>query len=62
MKKKLEVPPGSPRWITEALLADTIRVWQPYYEKTLTEEDALEMLINVGNLLDVLGLTDKESS
>jgi hypothetical protein len=48
------VPPGAPDWITGELLAETIRVWQPDYEKTLTTEDALEILLNVGNLLDIL--------
>lgn len=33
---------------------DTLRVWQPRYKQLLKAEDALEILINVRNLLDVL--------
>jgi hypothetical protein len=48
------VPPGAPSWITPDLIADTLRVWQPYYRTPLTAEDALEMIMNVGQLFDVL--------
>jgi len=57
MKKSTTVPPGSPSWVTKELIAKTIRVWQPYYKEKLTEEDALEMLINVGQVFNALGLT-----
>jgi hypothetical protein len=48
------VPPGSPAWVTPKEIEDTLRVWQPYYQQLLTAIDALEMLINVRNLLDVM--------
>ena len=48
------VPPGAPPWVKPERIAETIRVWQPRYKKLLTPEDALEMLINVRALLDVL--------
>ncbi|MGB0768093.1 MAG: hypothetical protein ACPGYV_10320 [Phycisphaeraceae bacterium] len=44
----------APGWITDALIADTIQTWQPYYDEPLTEQDAIEMLVNVGRLLDLL--------
>ncbi len=47
------VPAGAPRWVTPELLADTLRVWQPYYG-SLTPQDALNIIVNVGNLFDVL--------
>lgn len=47
-------PPGSPKWITPEEIEDTLRVWQPRYKQLLTADDALEILINVRNLLDVL--------
>ena len=47
------VPAGAPRWVTPELLADTLHVWQPYYGN-LTSEDALAIILNVGNLFDVL--------
>ena len=49
----LAVPAGAPRWVTPELLADTLRVWQPYYGN-LTPQDALSIILNVGNLFDVL--------
>lgn len=48
------VPPGAPKWITPEKIEDTLRVWQPRYKQLLTADDALEILINVRNLLDVL--------
>ena len=49
----LALPAGAPRWVTPELLADTLRVWQPYYGE-LTSQDALTIIMNVGNLFDVL--------
>ena len=46
-------PAGTPRWVTPELLADTLRVWQPYYG-TLTPQDGLSIILNVSNLFDVL--------
>ena len=39
--------------MTPELLADTLRVWQPYYGN-LTPQDGLGMILNVSNLFDVL--------
>ena len=47
------VPAGAPRWVTPELLADTLRVWQPYYGN-LTPQDGLSIILNVSNLFDVL--------
>lgn len=49
------VPPGTPAWISADLIDHTIRVWQPYYERALTKEEAVEILVAVGNLADALG-------
>lgn len=48
------VPPGAPSWITGDEIEETIRVWQPNYRQLLTPDDALEILVNSRNLLDVL--------
>ena len=48
------VPPGAPTWITGDDIEETIRVWQPSYGELLTPDDALEILLNTHNLLDVL--------
>ena len=51
--QEIAVPAGTPRWVTPELLADTLRVWQPYYG-TLTPQDGLSIILNVSNLFDVL--------
>lgn len=48
-------PAGSPSWVTAELIADTIATWQPYFREALTTEDALEILQDVGHLIDILG-------
>jgi hypothetical protein len=44
----------TPAWITQELIADTIRIGQPYYTQPLTESDAVAMLRSVGNLFSNL--------
>jgi hypothetical protein len=46
------VPLGAPAWVTPDLLAMTIEIWQPHYKTPLTEDDALQIILNVGRLLD----------
>ena len=53
--KMTRPPPGVPVWIDQALVEQTIAAWQPYYREPLTEADAVEMLISVGNLVSLLG-------
>jgi hypothetical protein len=50
---RFRIPAGAPPWVTEEEIAETIWVWQPFYEQPLTEDDALEILVNVRSLLDV---------
>lgn len=45
---------GFPRGITASDVAYTIEVWQPHYRKTLSESDAVEMLVNVMRLSDAI--------
>lgn len=51
----LTVPAGAPDWVTPDLLAQTLDVWQPYSRTELSVEDALEILLNVGQLFRALG-------
>lgn len=48
------VPDGTPGWITPELIAATLNHWQSYYREVLTEEDAVEILLNTAHLLDLL--------
>ena len=47
-------PPDIPRWITEELLAETIRVWQPRYGKSISTDEAMQMILAVSRLGEVL--------
>lgn len=51
---RYRIPAGAPPWVTEEDIAETIWVWQPFYEQPLTEDDALEILVNVRSLFDVI--------
>lgn len=44
------LPPG----ITLEAMAEARRVWEPIYGHALSDEDVIEILINVRRLLDVL--------
>lgn len=44
----------APAWVTEKLIALTLKVWQPYYDTPLTRHDAITMVLNVGQLFRAL--------
>ena len=46
-----------PDWITPELIDETIRVWQPYYGRELTEDDAVFILDGTARLFAVLNST-----
>lgn len=46
--------PGLPAWVTADLLARTRTTWQRYYAQRLTDDEVVEILLNVGRLADVL--------
>jgi len=50
----LEVLRGAPSWITPEVMEDTLKTFRPYYEEGLTPVEALEMLIRVGHLFELL--------
>ena len=43
-----------PDWITPELMAETRRVWQPYYKEELTDAEVLALLLRVGSLYEML--------
>lgn len=49
------VPSGAPAWVTPELIEKTLQIWQPYYEKQLIPEDALAIMMGVGQLREFLG-------
>ena len=57
----LTVPAGAPQWVTVELIEHTIRVWQPFYSDQLIPDDALEIIMSVGRIVDVLSGGDHET-
>jgi predicted hotdog family 3-hydroxylacyl-ACP dehydratase len=51
---RTDPPAGAPVWVTAELIAQTIRVWQPYYRLPLNPEDALAMILDVCRLVRVV--------
>jgi hypothetical protein len=47
-------PSGAPSWVTADLIKQTIKVWQRFYPTPLTADDALAIILNVAELIDVL--------
>ena len=43
-----------PAWISDALLAETIDVWTEAYKRPVSEDDAIEILENVGRMAEAL--------
>ncbi len=48
------VPAGAPPWVTPELIEHTLRVWQPFYEDQLISEDALEIILSVDRVADLV--------
>ncbi|HNS23146.1 MAG: hypothetical protein KA191_13065 [Verrucomicrobia bacterium] len=46
--------PPRPAWISDALLTSTIELWSRAYGHPLGENDAIEILENVGRLAEAL--------
>jgi hypothetical protein len=55
----VQIPPGSPAWVTAELIQQTIIVWQPYYANPLTIEDAVDIMQAAGRLLKALACEDQ---
>ena len=52
---------GLSAWLTAELIAETKEVWKERYRRTLTDHEAIEILLNVGSLFDLLGEADDEA-
>ncbi|WP_320685359.1 hypothetical protein [Gemmata algarum] len=53
----LPLPDGTPPWITSELVSHTVALWSRYSPRPLKLEDAVDMLVQVGELYEVLGLS-----
>lgn len=54
----VRVPTGAPTWITAELIEHTIRIWQPFYEHRLISEQAVEIIMSAGRMVDLLSSGD----
>ena len=45
---------GAPSWITPEVVEDTLKTFRPHYGEKMTPQDALEFLLNVGQLFELL--------
>lgn len=52
---------NAPAWITDELVACTLKTWQPFYSRQLTRSDAIEILLAAGNLIDYLETSDEQA-
>ncbi len=48
------VRPLSQAWITDDLVAETRRVWSPAYGRVLSDEEAVEILMNVKRFAEAI--------
>lgn len=58
----ISVPSGAPPWVTPELIAATLRTWQPRYHEKLTSLDALEILLNVARIFEILEERDEQQT
>ena len=56
---KPNIPSGAPNWVTEELLHETVRIWQPFYADPLSPSDALSILLSFDELLDAVELIEQ---
>lgn len=46
--------PYSLAWISDVLIEDTLRVWSQHYRRRLSQEEAVDILMNVKRLAETL--------
>jgi hypothetical protein len=52
---------GYPNWITPELIARTLQVWRERWPSPMTEADAIDILVTVGRLAEVITSPSTES-
>jgi hypothetical protein len=53
------LPAGALAWVTQELIDHTILVWQRYYDRPMTAEEALAIVQTAGELMDALSQKPK---
>jgi len=54
--------PYSAKWISEDLLTETREVWSKAYGRVLSNEEAIEILMNVKRMAEILIEMQRENS
>ncbi len=54
------VPPLSKQWLSDERIAETRRVWSKAYGRVISNDEAVEILMNVRRLAEVLLLAEEE--
>ena len=44
-------------WVTDDLVDETIKTWQPLSKEQLSPDEARSILVSVGQLFDAVGIT-----
>lgn len=52
------LPPGTPDWVTVALVEQTLEVWQPRYATPLSTEDAIGILVGASRLFRTIAAAE----
>ena len=61
MEAEWEDPPAArPIWVTEDIIAETIRTWQPLTKDQFASDAAESLLVVVDQLFEVTGLAEPD--
>lgn len=58
----IQLPAGTPSWISSELVEQTLKVWQPRYSESLSVEDAIAILTGASRLMRTLAVFPNEAS
>jgi hypothetical protein len=56
---RVAVRPLSTQWLSDERIAETRRVWSKAYGRVISEDEAVEILMNVRRLAEVLLLAEE---
>jgi hypothetical protein len=56
----VDVRPLSTQWLSHERIAETRRVWSKAYGRVISQDEAIEILMNVRRLAEVLLRADEE--
>lgn len=57
----IQTTPYSAQWISEELLFETRKIWSKAYKRVISNDEAIEILMNVKRMAEILIRMQKES-